>query len=335
MTKKTENLIPETENKPLVSILVPCYNVEKYLPQCLDSIICQTLKDIEIICLNDGSKDKTLDIIEEYAVKDPRIVVVDKPNSGYGATMNKGLDLAKGKYIGIVESDDFIEPDMFLRLYETAEEHNLDLARCLNTEYNELTGKKKYSNFESRGLYRCNEVFNPREQKYIFYIQPSIWDGLYRKSLLDDNGIRFLETPGASFQDTSFAFKVYALAERVMVIREFLHNYRINEGSSVSSTGKVFCVCDEEAEIRKFAREHGVYDQLKGLMANRAFGCYKWNYKRLTFKYKREFILQMSKEAKQWIAEGEAKKRWFGGIRLLQVYLIAYCPRLYYFSSKI
>ena len=83
MTKKTENLIPETENKPLVSILVPCYNVEKYLPQCLDSIICQTLKDIEIICLNDGSKDKTLDIIEEYAAKDPRIVVVDKPNSGY------------------------------------------------------------------------------------------------------------------------------------------------------------------------------------------------------------------------------------------------------------
>lgn len=334
MTQIAENP-GNTQRTPAVSILVPCYNVEKYLPQCLDSIINQTLEDIEIICLNDGSKDRTLDIIRDYAERDGRIVVVDKPNSGYGATMNKGLDVARGKYIGIVESDDFIEPDMFKRLYETAEEYNLDLARCLNTEYNELTGKKEYSNFESIGLYKCNEVFKPREQKYIFYIQPSIWDGLYRKNLLDDNGIRFLETPGASFQDTSFAFKVYSVAQRVMVIREFLHNYRINEGSSVSSTGKVFCVCEEEAEIRRFAREQGIYDDLKGVMAVRAFGCYKWNYNRLTSKYKREFILHFSKEVRQWIADGVVNRKWFSLGRLIRLNLIAYCPRIFYFTKKI
>ena len=100
-------------SQPSVSILVPCYNVEKYIHQCMDSIISQTLKDIEIICINDGSKDNTLSILKEYADKDKRIVIIDKSNSGYGDSMNQGLKKANGEYIGIVESDDFVEPNMF------------------------------------------------------------------------------------------------------------------------------------------------------------------------------------------------------------------------------
>ena len=96
--------------QPKVSILVPCYNVEKYLKQCLDSIVNQTLQDIEIICINDGSTDSTLDIIKQYAKNDDRFVVIDKQNEGYGKSMNRGLDAATGEYIGIVESDDWIEP---------------------------------------------------------------------------------------------------------------------------------------------------------------------------------------------------------------------------------
>ena len=335
MAKKTEIIKDSAANNPTISVLVPCYNVEKYLRQCLDSIINQTFEDLEIICLNDGSKDGTLDIITEYAARDRRFIVVDKPNSGYGATMNIGLDIAKGKYIGIVESDDFIEPDMFRRLYDTAEKYNLDLTRCLNREINEVNGKSSEVNFESIGLYRCNEVLRPRDQKYIFYTQPSIWAGLYRSDLLNRNKIRFLETPGASYQDTAFAFKVYAVSERVMVLREFLHNYRINESSSVSSPGKVFCVCDEEAEIRRFAKEHGVFEELKGVMAMRAFGSYKWNYKRLSFKLKREFIQQMSKEARQWFEEGAVTKDIFSTGRRLRLWLVAYCPGIYRFSKQI
>ena len=114
---------------PSVSIVVPIYNVEKYLKQCLDSIISQTLKDIEIILVNDGSKDGSLKIIKDYAARDNRIKVVDKANTGYGNSMNIGLSKATGKFIGIVESDDYIEPDMFETLYNLAVRDKLDVAR--------------------------------------------------------------------------------------------------------------------------------------------------------------------------------------------------------------
>ena len=189
----------DIEKNPAISILVPCCNVEKYLDQCLESIVTQTIDDLEIICINDGSKDGTLGIIQKFAERDSRIVVIDKPNSGYGASMNMGLDRARGKYVGIVESDDYIEKNMFQRLYETAEKYNLDYVRCLFKTINEVTGESEFVNFEDCGLYRCGEVFKPLEQKCIFYIQPSIWAGLYRRDLLDNNGIRFLETPGACY----------------------------------------------------------------------------------------------------------------------------------------
>jgi glycosyltransferase involved in cell wall biosynthesis len=105
-----------------VSILVPICNVEKFLGKCLCSIVNQTLTDIEIICINDGSKDQSLEIIKKFVKDDQRIVVIDKPNSGYGDSMNKGMGIAKGEYIGIVESDDFINANMFDELYSLAKE---------------------------------------------------------------------------------------------------------------------------------------------------------------------------------------------------------------------
>ena len=100
-----------SQNQPLVSVLVPICNVEKYLDECLSSLQNQTLKDIEIICINDGSTDSSLDIINEFASEDPRFVVIDKSNSGYGDSMNRGLESARGKYISILESDDFLDAD--------------------------------------------------------------------------------------------------------------------------------------------------------------------------------------------------------------------------------
>ena len=98
---------------PKVSIVVPVYNVEKYLDECIESIINQSLNDIEIICVNDGSTDSSLEILNNYAQKDKRIIVINKSNSGYGNTMNIGINAAKGEYIGIIESDDFADTKMF------------------------------------------------------------------------------------------------------------------------------------------------------------------------------------------------------------------------------
>ena len=130
-----------------LSIIVPVCNVEKYLRECLESLINQTLKDIEIICINDGSKDHSLDILKEYERKDKRIYIIDKPNAGYGHTMNKGMDVAKGEYIGIVESDDFAAENMFESLYNLAIEHEADVVKsnyiAYRTEKKNLDGKNR------------------------------------------------------------------------------------------------------------------------------------------------------------------------------------------------
>ena len=115
---------------PKVSIIIPTYNVEAYLKECMDSVTRQTLKDIEIICINDGSTDGSLEILKEYADKDPRIVLVDKENEGYGVGMNIGLDKASGEYIGIVEPDDFVPLNMYEDLYNTAKENDLDFVKA-------------------------------------------------------------------------------------------------------------------------------------------------------------------------------------------------------------
>lgn len=109
---------------PKVSVVVPIYNVEKYLRECLDSLVGQTLKEIEIICVDDGSTDSSKEIIREYMQKDTRVKMIAKEkNSGYGNSMNQGFDMASGEYVGILESDDFAEPAMFEKLYETAREN--------------------------------------------------------------------------------------------------------------------------------------------------------------------------------------------------------------------
>ena len=114
---------------PKISVLVPIYNVEKYLRECLDSLLNQTLVDVEFILINDGSKDNSLEIMKEYQSKDARFKIIDKENTGYGSSMNKGLDLASGEYIGIVESDDFIKKRMFEDLYNIAVKNDADMVK--------------------------------------------------------------------------------------------------------------------------------------------------------------------------------------------------------------
>ena len=318
---------------PKISVLVPCYNVERYLRQCLDSISAQTFNDMEILCLNDGSTDGTPAIIQEYADKDDRFILINKPNSGYGATMNVGLNTAKGKYIAIVESDDYIEPTMMEVLYNAVEENQLDLARCFYTVRDEVKGVDYVVDYPFSNMY--NKTFCPLDEQEVFLIAPSIWVGLYNREFLNANNIRFLETPGASYQDTSFAFKVYASAKRIMFIPEALHNYRINTNSSVTSPGKLFFVCTEDEEIRRYAREKGVYEELKETLSLRAYGSYKWNYNRLSTKtLKRQFIKRWAKDLRAQFKEGAITRRYFSKSRIFRLRVLSICSIVYYFTRK-
>lgn len=276
-----------------ISILVPCCNVEKYVRECLESIRVQTYTNLEIICINDGSSDGTGAIIDEFVAKDDRFTVIHKPNSGYGDSMNKGLDKYTGDYIGIIESDDWIEPDMFDVLLEAAESNDLDIARCCWFE-----GPTGTENINDQRWVKKNSVYCPLDRNETLLQQPAIWASLYRRELLEEGRqIRFLPTPGASFQDTSFAFKTYVKSKRFMMLDKCLHHYRINPNSSVSSSGKVFCVSDEWVEmIRWIVSDENLKDYFStnALLPQICVGGFNWNYHRLSTLPRLQFLHRAS-----------------------------------------
>ena len=293
---------------PKVSILVPIYNVEKYLRQCLDSLVGQTLQEIEIICINDGSTDSSPEVIKEYSKEDERIKVITKKNSGYGDSMNKGLAKATGEYIGIVESDDFIELDAFEKLYALAKEFDADVVR---SNFYEYKGGKNQIHL-SVDPQDVGRVINPKQRTSVFYQQPAIWSAIYRRDFLDKNKIRFLPTPGASYQDTGFNFKVWATTDRAVFTQEaFLHYRMDNDSSSVKSPGKVMCVAEEYAEIERYLREKGYYDQLKEIFQAAKFGGYYWNIFRLAPEIRKEFVERTQKEFRDAEKEGSLNVAFF------------------------
>ena len=312
---------------PKVSILVPCYNVEKYIRQCLDSVINQTLKDIEIICINDGSTDSTLEILREYENKDTRIKVISKRNSGYGASMNIGLETAKGEYIGIVESDDYVELNMFETLYNVAKENDCDLARCQYYLYN--SKEDTHELFDNTWVSQ-NKIYCPLDDTTPFMQAPAIWSNIFKKDMIMDNKIRFLETPGASYQDTAFAFKLYACAKRFIMIPDAFLHYRIdNEASSVNSPAKAYCVIDEYNEIKRFVKEKGLYSKLKTLIPKTKYGCYRWNHERLTNGLKQKFLFKMANEYREDYFKGNIDKKMYSKIEYKRIKTLALCPLRY------
>lgn len=276
-------------SSPKVSILVPCYNVEKYLKQCISSLLQQSLIDIEIICINDGSTDSTLKILKSFEDIDHRVIVIDKQNSGYGDSMNCGLEIARGEFVGIVESDDFVEPNMFESLYTVAKSFNVQIARCCYFEYEAGKDTPVKNEWVPKG-----RVHNPNVEQAAFYQAPAIWSAIYQRTWLNDSKIRFLPTPGASYQDTSFAFKCYACCDRFIMIEVALLHYRIdNQNNSVNNPGKVFCVCDEWNEIYRFVRQNKQkFGHLLSIMPSLQYGTYKWNLKRIKGFYKLQFLLK-------------------------------------------
>lgn len=238
-----------------ISVVVPVYNVEKYLKECIDSIINQTLEDIEIICVNDGSTDSSLEILNNYAKKDSRIIVINKSNSGYGHTMNMGLNAASGEYIGIIESDDFADKNMFEDLYKLAKEYDADIVKG---DWYNYWSKNKFARKNNRiSSAKTLKLTNSKQDKSLLRINPSVWSAIYKKEFLNKYNIRFLETPGASYQDLAFSFKIFALAERVILTdKAYLYYRQDNMNSSVKSKTKVYCVCDEYEEIDRFLEEY-------------------------------------------------------------------------------
>lgn len=299
----------EDRPTPAVSVLTPVYNVERFLPECLDSLKRQTLKNIEFICINDGSTDGSLDILKSYAQDDPRFRIIDKPNSGYGASMNRGLQAARGEYVGIVESDDFASPDMFKKLYRFAKRHDCDLVKSNYYEH-DGSGDRKMKPFDG---FRYRRVFDPAEQLAVLRVLPIIWAGLYRRSMLLGNGVRFNETPGASFQDTSFVFQTWASSRRVALLRGAFLHYRVdNAGSSVKSSSKVFEVCGEYAMSEEFIRrDPRRWETFAPTLNAMKLDTYRWNYNRISAECRKGFVDRWVEEFRKAKAEGVLRENSF------------------------
>lgn len=281
---------------PTCSIIVPVYNNDKYLKECLDSILAQTLKSLEIICIDDGSTDKSADILDSYAKEHSQIKVFHNKNYGYGYSINFGITKASGEYIGIVESDDMVLPEMFETLYNAAVKNCCEIVKS-NFYYYWSNSKRVLQ--QVMPLDSIGEVFRPQEKTSIFWSMPCIWTAIYKRTFLVENNIKCLETLGASYQDTAFNFKAFAKANSAFLLNDAFLLYRQdNETSSVKSASKTFCVCDEYAEIEKFARDEKLSLTMLKLIQRLKLGCYMWNFKRLKFPNKYLFAKVLSKEYK-------------------------------------
>ena len=302
----------QSSESPIVSLLIPVYNVERYLRECLDSAVGQTLRDIEIICINDGSTDSSPDIIREYMARDSRVKMIDKVNSGYGDSMNRGLDMARGKYVGVLESDDFMRPNALEKLVAAADSCEAEIAKA-NFYLYWSTPNEHGHLFEMFKERDCNKPVVPSQSIDAFALKPSIWSAVYRRDFLTDNAIRFLPTPGAAFQDASFAFKVFALAKTAVYLHDSVLSYRQdNEGSSVNSPNKVHCVNDEYTEIHRwivddYANAHTAQETATLLRYANVikYDSFMWSFVRLNPQFYREFIDRMADEFKAALNAGE------------------------------
>lgn len=218
--------------KPLISIIVPVYNVEKYLSKCLDSLLSQTLSQIEIICINDHSTDGSLSILSEYEKKDSRIKVVNfQENRKIGAARNVGLRMAQAEYIGFVDSDDWVNQDMYEKLYGIACSKNADIVApyFYYSYYGENNVQKT-----QMGIPMENLSIEERNKHLIININGyRFWTSLFKKTLFFDNNLFFAE--GIFAEDNAIATVVYLMASRIEQIDDTLYYYRQNNISAVRS----------------------------------------------------------------------------------------------------
>ncbi len=219
-------------NNIKVSVIIPVYNSEKYLKQCLDSVVCQTLKDIEIIVINDGSTDTSLQIIQEYANKHKNIKTVNKQNEGCYKARNVGLELAVGEYVAFLDSDDYVENSIYEILYLKAKETDADIVSCgYRISYNNKSKPVSLS-YSIKHLEKTNNKLIGAEN---ILLDAVLWSRIFKRQLLVEKEIKF--HPDIYMADDAFFHLITMLnAEKTVYIPDTLYTYRISRGGSVTTS---------------------------------------------------------------------------------------------------
>ena len=219
----------------MISIIIPVYNVENYLNDCINSVLNQSYQNFEIICIDDASTDSSSEILEYFVQKDSRIKLLkNETNRGLGPSRNIGLDVAKGKYILFLDSDDWYSPDTLETLYIEAEKNNLDVLLFKSTVYYDDSQTLKVESYYDMSFMNKfdHKVFNHWEldKTKLFFIPIAVWNKFYLKSFLDENNIRF---PNKDYlhEDNPFSCKVMIHAKRISMLTDYFYNHRKRDGS--------------------------------------------------------------------------------------------------------
>ncbi len=319
-----------------VSVVVPVYNTSKYLRECLDSIIGQTLKDIEIICVNDGSTDNSLEMLQEYAENDSRIKIISKENRGYGHTMNVGFDAATGEYIGIVESDDYVQLDMMEKLYNVAKAKDVDFVK---SDYYLFWGNGENRVTEKVSLVSVEDIYEQqlgKEQiKSMCRGYIANCTGIYKRSFINNHMIRHNETPGASYQDLGFLFQIIMYASSGYLLRDNFYMYRQdNENSSINNRAKIFCNCDEYSFIEnKLKSDQELMHEYNAIFQFYKFAGYQYTFSRIADEFRMDFIDRINQEWSFAEKNGELDLSFFNDQEKSEFELLYTRPNEYYYKK--
>lgn len=226
-----------SEKQPKVSVILPSLNVKQYIDKCINSVRNQSLKDIEILCIDAGSEDGTLEILKEYAQKDERVHVFLSNKRSYGAQVNQGIHNAKGEYISIIETDDFISEDMLESLYELTQFGYIDIVKSTFYHFYDENGERKIAiDKAKRNLTYPGTNFTVEDNPLFLEGHPSIWAAIYKRSFLINNDIKFLEEDGGGWVDNPFFYET-ALKANTIVYKNIPYYYyrESNENSSTNN----------------------------------------------------------------------------------------------------
>lgn len=255
---------------PKLSVIIPVYNVADYLDVCLESLLNQSLPDIEFICINDGSTDDSLDILNKYAKNDSRIKVYTQENLGPGIARNRGIKIASGEYIAFVDPDDWVEKDAFMQLYNFAVQQNAQVVQFDYIEHNEKLGIVKEYNFADFLLkrfkfdIRSNVYYTWRDLKdgCLRYTDMHVWRRIYRKEFVDKYNISF--APTRHGEDHLFVNAVTLNAEKIFYLEKYLYHYRRRENSLVDiKTEENFCIFQNIDTLKSYLIQNNLMEDIE------------------------------------------------------------------------
>ena len=291
------------ESRITVSVIIPVYNSEKYLRQCLDSICAQTLREIEIICIDDGSTDGSADILEDYRKKDSRVTVIRQNNAGAGAARNKGLDISRGRYLSFLDADDFFEMSMLEEAVRCAEENDSDYVVFKSGQYNTESDRYNYPKwiFQEAHIPPYTPFTYRQLTRNIFRVFVGwAWDKLYKRDFIIENDLRFQEQRTSN--DLLFVFSALVVAKKITVCRKVLAYQRRDSDESLSKTREKswHCFYDALIALRDRLTEEGKYKELEKDFVNYALHFTLWNYESLAEPSK---SLLYDKLISEWLDE--------------------------------